>query len=196
MSEDKNKVPEGKEGQEEESFEAKVAGLIKNRDEILQEKKDLEKRLKKFEADQAERDRKKLEEDGKLKELLDLERKEKEELKSQNLRIQRFITLEKTAKKLGFDEDYIDVIFKEIEWDEDNKVKDAEKFFKELKERKPKLFVDGVKEVPATGTVKPNTAAYRSDHTYTDEELGTMPMSHFIKHHETIQDQVKEGKVR
>jgi hypothetical protein len=172
MSEDtKQAVAEPKEPEVQTD---ELDGLRKNRDEILREKKELEKRLKKFEVEAEERAKKEMEEKGKFKELY-------EKTNSEYLSLKRRLEFDKVAKKYSFDTDYSDVVLNRVQFDESGKVIDAETFFAELKTERPKLFNDERKEIPATDTSKPKADAAKFQHIYTRKELAEMSQEDYEK---------------
>lgn len=186
MSEDnKQAVAEPKEPEVQTD---ELEGLKKNRDEILREKKDLEKRLKKFEAEAEERAKKEMEEKGKFKELY-------EKTNSDYLSLKRRLEFDTVAKKYSFDTDYSDVVLNRVQFDESGKIVDAEKFFNELKTERPKLFNEEKKEIPAVDTSKPKADAAKFNHIYTRKELAEMSQEEYEKLRPVIEKQQRLGLI-
>lgn len=186
MSEDKEKAVA--EQKEEVTQSESLEGLKKNRDEILAEKKNLEKRLKKFEQEATEREKKEMEEKGKFKELYD---KANSELTSMKRRLE----FDSVAKKFSFDTDYSDVVLNRVQFDESGKIVDAEKFFNELKTERPKLFNEEKKEIPAVDTSKPKADAAKFNHIYTRKELAEMSQEEYEKLRPVIEKQQRLGLI-
>lgn len=186
MSED-NKQPVA-EPKEKESQSEDLDGLKRNRDEILAEKKNLEKRLKKFEQEAAEREQKELEEKGKFKELY-------EKTHSELLTMKQRLEFEKVAKKFSFDTDYSDVVMNRVQFDKDGKVVEAETFFETLKNERPKLFNDDKKEVLPVDTSKPKSDAAKFNHIFTRKEIDAMTQDEYRKHKDLILKQSAQGLI-
>lgn len=165
-----------------------LEGLRKNRDEILQEKKNLEKRLKKFETEAEERTKTEMEEKGKFKELYE---KSTNELMSLKKRLE----FEQVAKKYSFDTDYSDVILNRVQFDSEGKIQDAEKFFSELKNERPKLFNDEKKDITPVDTSKPKADAAKFNHIYTRKEISELSQEEYEKVKATILKQSSQGLI-
>ena len=117
-------------------------------------------------AEKAESNKAKLEEQGKYKELLDAERKEKEEIKTKAQNRDRLLILEKALKKSGANEDLIDFIApnlaNQVEFDKDNNPKNIQEVLETLKSEKPSLFITTTKSGNTstgvtTGSNNPNS---------------------------------------
>jgi hypothetical protein len=165
-----------------------LEGLRANRDSILAEKKALEKRLKKFETEAEEKAKKELEETGKFKELYE---KSNSELSS----IKRRIEFEKAARKHAFDTDYSDVFLGRAQFDTEGKLVDADKFFSELKNERPKLFNEDKKEIVPTDTSKPKADAAKFTHIYTRKELNEMSQEDYEKVKAIVLKQSAQGLI-
>lgn len=186
MSED-NKSAEAKPKESVTPMD-ELEGLKKNRDEILAEKKNLEKRLKKFEEEATEREKKEMEEKGKFKELYE---KSNDELIS----LKRRLGFDKVAKKFSFDTDYTDVVLNRVQFDESGNIVDADKFFSELKNERPKLFNDEKKEITPVDTSKPKADAAKFNHIYTRKEIAEMSQDEYEKVKQIILKQSTQGLI-
>jgi len=166
-----------------------LEGLRKNRDEILMEKKNLEKRLKKFETEAEERTKAEMLEKGKFKELY-------EKSTNELMTLKRKMEFDTIAKKYSFDTDYSDVVLNRVQFDDNGKFVDPEKFFNELKTERPKLFNDDMKkEIPAIDTSKPKADAAKFNHIYTRKEIAEMSDEDYKKNQQIILKQSSQGLI-
>lgn len=123
-----------------------------NFEKLRKQNQSLQKKLEAFEKKQAEAEKKKLEEEGKLQELLERERKEKEELMSKYQIEKRQTLLEKQLASSGINPEIADLILpsiqSQVEFGDDNQPTNLDEVIDNLKATKPSLFTT-VKSQPA-----------------------------------------------
>jgi hypothetical protein len=149
MSEIQDTTTQVKEGQNpstqesQTTTEPKTTVQERNFEALRQKAEKLEKELEKSRKVREEEEKKKLEADGKLQELLDKERKEKEDLKSQYQNQARQSLLEKELARAGINNELVDMILpsvlNQVEFDGE-KPTNLESLLENLKTTKPSLF--------------------------------------------------------
>jgi hypothetical protein len=106
----------------------------------------LEKELAKANKLRDDEETKKLEADGKLQELLNKERKEKDDLLSKYQNQARSSQLERELQKSGINSELIDMILpslqSKVEFSDDNRPTNFDQIINDLKTTKPSLFLD------------------------------------------------------
>lgn len=153
---------------------AELEGIKKNRDDILKEKRELQKRLEALETENKAREAKAAEEQGKFKELYEKAKTEAETIKTASLERIKAANLKIAAALNGFNVEYLEAI-KGVEFTDDGELVDAKTFFKELKEKKPLFFTDAGNQSPVgvdskktaihgTGTQQALTKDEHKDH--------------------------------
>jgi len=134
---------------------------------LLDEKKKVESKLKKFEADIEKAKQKELEEQGKIKELLEMERNTNNQLKE---------SLKKNELKLLASEfhDPADILAysDKFEFDDENNVTNSSTVLNELKEKKPYLFKGASEQKIGTETRTPQ--GFNKGHSFTEQEILNM----------------------
>jgi len=170
-----------------------LEGLKRNRDELLKEKKELQKRYEELLAKQEEEKKRKMEEEGKYKELLEKERAEKEKILKEKEEVLRKSNLLLAAQKHGFNTKYIKLL-DDVEFDENGKIVNEEEYFNKKKEEDPILFTNTKKNVPATDAGKPKV--FDKGHIFTREEVRNMDLETYKKFRDVIREQEREGLLK
>lgn len=137
--------------------QSKDTMIPKNRlDEEISKRREAEKKLEEFERQKTDAEKKRLEDEGKTKELLELEKKEKESLKSKYETTAKKSALKVEALKQGtLDADAVVALteLSEITLTEDGEVdqKTVEKAISKLKQEKAYLFGGKPKDIGGGG---------------------------------------------
>lgn len=170
-----------------------VEGLLAKNKELLGELKKARGKLATFEGEAAKRDEAKLKEEGKLKELLE---KKEADLKAKQERIRK-AELKAAAVQHGLiDMEYVDILAKKIEFDENDQPTNVEDVFKELKEAKPYLF-GKTDPAPPPGTANKNAAGWKpGGKNFTKSEIQAMSQTEFEKAWPDIQTQMAAGLIK
>jgi hypothetical protein len=148
-----------------------LTGLINKRDELLGETKKLKAKLKKFEDDQAKKDKDKLLEDGKLKELIDKQTKQIETLQSEVTKRDRKETLRKLAIENNFDTNYLKLLEDHVKFTETNEIENGAELIKMAKEKFPIAFTDNQSNPSFQSGSSPKGYSPTKKTTYTIEDL-------------------------
>ncbi len=160
-----------------------VEGVLAKNKELLGEVKKLKSKLSTFESEAAKRDDAKLKEEGKLKELLD---KKEVALQAKQDRIRK-AELKAIAVQNGLiDMDYIDILAKKVEFDENDLPTNVEDVFKELRESKPYLFKQEAQPT-APGTANKSAATWKpGGKGFTPGDIKAMSPDEIIKNQSQI----------
>lgn len=171
-----------------------VEGLVAKNKELLGEVKKLKNKLSTFESQASKEQEAKLKEEGKLKELLD---KKEGEVQAKTDRIRR-AKLEAVAVRNGLvDEEYLEVLIKKIEFDENDQPVNAVEVFKELKEAKPYLFGQQAANPPAPGTANKSAASWKpGGKNMTLGEIANMSPEEIRKNQSEILRQGLQGLIK
>lgn len=167
-----------------------VDGLVAKNKELLGELKKLKGKLSSFESEATKRDEAKLKDEGKLKELLD---KRTAEAEAKTERVRR-AELKAAAVQNGLiDMDYVDILAKRVEFDENDQPTNVEDVFKELREAKPYLFKQP-EATPAPGTANKSAASWKpGGKTLTLGEVKAMSQEDVLKNQDQILKQAFAG---
>jgi hypothetical protein len=172
--------------------EGNVEGLVAKNKELLGELKKLKTKLSTFEST-ADKDKDaKLKEEGKLKELLD---KKEKELSARTDRVRRAELRAAALKYDLLDDEYIDVLMKRVEFDENDTPQNLDDVFKELREKKPFLFKQDAKEIPGTANKGASGWKPGSKH-FTVSEINAMTPDERDKNWQEIQRQMGAGLIK
>lgn len=166
-------------------------GVMAKNKELLGEIAGLKKKLSSFESKSDKEKEDKLKEEGKLKELL-----EKKEGESKTLRERiRRAELKAATRKFGLvDDDYIDILAKSVEFDENDQPTNLDEVFTTLKEKKPYLFAQPEPE-PKPGTNNTG-ASWKGGHVFTIQDLQTMTPEERNKNRAEIDRQFAAGLLK
>jgi len=166
-------------------------GVMAKNKELLGEIAGLKKKLSSFEAKSDKEKEDKLKEEGKLKELLE---KKEGESKTLRERIKR-AELKAATRKFGLvDDDYIDILAKSVEFDENDQPTNLDEVFTALKEKKPYLFAQPEPD-PKPGTNNTG-ASWKSGHVFTEAEVKAMNKEDLNKNWPEIEKQMGAGKIK
>jgi hypothetical protein len=168
-----------------------VDGLVAKNKELLGEIKTLQKKISSFESASDKEKEAKLKEDGKLKELLDKKEGESQILRD---RIKRAELKAAVRQYELVDDDYIDILAKTIEFDENDQPLNLEETFAALKEKKPYLFKQDAPD-PKPGTHNTG-ASWKGGHIFTEAEVKAMDSKTLNENWPEIQRQMGEGKIK
>ena len=175
------KAPEQKPGEEEQ-----LAGLLKNRDAILAEKKALQDRLTAAEAERATLSEKlaqyepKVTEAEALKAQLAEAQQATEALRERTRMSQLSLALQAAGVR---DPDYARIVRDAVKFDADDKPEGLDEYLATLRESKPWLFADAERK----GTVGlPGKAGGAGRNTITREELRRMTPAEYAAHRQEI----------
>lgn len=165
--------------------------LLDEKKKEQDEKRKLQAKLDKYEADHKKAADEKLKADGKLQELI--ESKEKD-LAAKTERIRR-AELKVVAKGAGLqDMDYVDILMKSATFNDQDELENGEELFKELQEKKPYLFATGDQQAKV-GTNNAG-AKWKPGHVYTKQELENMTPAELEKNWPEIQQQDSQGLIK
>lgn len=150
MSEDPNNSQQEQEGKKTENQEQKTQNQQSDKDknfEALRKAKEAsDAELAKYKAKEAEAEKKKLAEEGKYQELIEKERKEKEELLTKYQSEKRQTILEKELAKSGINPELVDLavsaVQNQVKFNDDNQPENLAEIVESLKTNKPSLFSD------------------------------------------------------
>jgi hypothetical protein len=160
-----------------------VDGLVAKNKELLGELKKIKGKLAAFEGEAAKRDEAKLKEEGKLKELLDKKEAEATAIRD---RVRRAELKAAAVANSLVDMEYVDILIKRIEFDENDQPTNVADVFKELREIKPYLFKQDEPQVP--GTANKNVAGWKggTGKTPTLGDLKSMSTDEILKNQDKI----------
>jgi hypothetical protein len=170
-----------------------VDGLLAKNKELLGELKKIKGKLSAFEG-AADKDKEaKLKEEGKLKELLD---KKEGEIKAVRDRARR-AELKAAARLYGLvDDEYIEILAKQVEFEENDIPTNVEDVFKDLQEKKPYLFKQPDAPPPA-GTVNKGASGWKTGGKYfTKSEVLAMSPEERAKNWPEISRQERAGLIK
>ena len=175
------KVPEQKPGEDDQ-----LAGLLKNRDAILAEKKALQDRLSAAETERealkgklAQYEPKVTEAEG-LKAQLAEAQQAAEALRERTRMSQLSLALQVAGVR---DPDYARIVRDAVKFDNDDRPEGLDEYLTALRESKPWLFADAEKK----GTVNfPGKAGTTGRSTITREELRNMSSAEYAAHRKEI----------
>lgn len=166
-------------------------GVMAKNKELLGEIAGLKKKLSSFESKSDKDKEDKLKEEGKLKELLE---KKEGESKTLRERIKR-AELKAATRKFGLvDEDYIDILAKSVEFDENDQPTNLDEVFAALQKNKPYLFVQPEPD-PKPGT-KNTGASWKGGHVFTKAEVEAMNKDNFNTNWPEIEKQMGAGQIK
>ena len=171
-----------------------VDGLLAKNKELLGELKKIKSKLSTFESAADKEKEAKLKDEGKLKELLD---KKEGEIKAVRDRARR-AELKAAARLHGLvDDEYIEILAKQVEFDENDIPTNVEAVFKDLQEKKPYLFKQPDAPAPA-GTVNKGASGWKtgSGKYFTKSEVNAMSPEERAKNWPEISKQMMAGLVK
>jgi hypothetical protein len=172
--------------------EGNVEGLVAKNKELLGELKKWQAKAKAAESKADKETEAKLKEDGKLKELLD---KKEAELSARTDRVRRAELKAAALKYDLLDDEYIDVLMKRVEFDENDTPQNLDDVFKELREKKPFLFKQDAKEIPGTANKGASGWKPGGKH-FTVSEINAMTPDERDKNWLEIQRQMGAGLIK
>lgn len=157
--------------------------------EVLKEKKAMQKKLADFEAKAKADSDKKMEEEGKVKELYEGEKS----AKAKALDRLKLAELKLVAFKAGvIDPDYLKILVDQVEFDADGIPQNTDAFFASLKQNKPFLFGQAQ---AAPGHANAGGTPWKPGATFTEKQIAEMSPDEFLKNYPEIQKQMKDGKI-
>lgn len=165
--------------------------LLSEKKKEQEEKRKLQAKLDKYEADEKKKADQKLLDDGKLKELVDSKDKE---ITAKVERIRR-AELKVYAQAAGLvDMEYVDLLMKSATFNDQDELTNGEELFKDLLAKKPFLFKsDTPPPPPGTNNAGAN---WRQGHTFTQSEVDAMDKETREKNWPEILKQMSEGRIK
>jgi hypothetical protein len=176
-----------------EQLREKLERVVAHNTELLGDLKKHKNKLSTFES-AADKDKEaKLKEEGKLKELLD---KKEGEIKAVRDRA-RHAELKAAARLHGLvDDEYIEILAKQVEFDENDIPTNVGDVFKDLQEKKPYLFKQPDAPVPP-GTANRSASGWRpGGKNFTQSEVDTMSPAELDKAWPEILKQMQAGLIK
>lgn len=165
--------------------------LLSEKKKEQEERRKLQAKLDKIDADKKAADEAKLKEDGKLQELVQSKDKD---IAAKTERIRRS-ELKLAAQRAGLiDMDYIDVLMKSVQFDENDQPVESEALFAGLKEKKPFLFAQPSMQQPP-GTLN-RGAAWGGGKVFTKSEVESMDTATLDKNWSEIERQDALGLIK
>jgi hypothetical protein len=168
-----------------------LEGLIKKKDDLLAEVKELKRKLKQIEDQEAENKKAKLEKKGEYEELLKQVRTEKENAEKELQTERRKNALRDAAAAAKFNPKFLKLL-DDAEFDEDNKLIEAEAYFEGKRQELPEAFLTDQKEPAKRLTAPTNPKPFKStpqEVAETSHNIQTMSVSDFEKHEGELTEQ-------
>ncbi len=168
-------------------------GLLAKNKELLGELKKAQKELSEFRSAQDKANDAKLKEEGKLKELVDAKEKQLADKTAKARRAE----LKAAARKYELvDDDYIDILAKQVEFNENDEPQNLDDVFKALREAKPYLFKQA-DPAPAPGTANKGGTPWKpGGKALSMSEINAMSPDELLKNSHEILKQGFAGQIK
>ncbi|MCP4763089.1 MAG: hypothetical protein GY870_15035 [archaeon] len=153
---------------------------------LLDEKKKVEAKLKKFEDEKVKSEKVKLEKDGEYQKLLDMEKKNNDNLR-ESLK-------KKELKLLASDfHDPADILshYNRFEFDDEMNITNSDEILADLKEKKPYLFRG--ESDPKIKTMTTAPTGFKTGHKFSELEISRMSPEMYEKNSDVILQQMEEN---
>jgi len=165
--------------------------LLAEKKKEQEEKRKLQAKLDKYEADEKKKADDKLKEDGKFKELIDSKEKD---IAAKTERIRR-AELKAAARGVGLiDMEYVDILMRSAKFNDQDEPEGLDELFKDLQEKKPYLFKQP-EAAPAPGTANAG-ASWKTGHIFTKAEVDAMDKQTLDKNWPVIEEQMGKGLIK
>ena len=150
------KAPPASDPKDQTQGSVNIEGLVKKKDELLAELKKSQAKLKEFEDTKKKAEQADLEKKGEYEKLLEQIRAEKAELEGTVAKMKRNAALRDAAIDYKFNPKFLKLL-DDAEFDDENKLLNAEAYFTKKKEELPEAFsedIEPAKKLTGGGTPK------------------------------------------
>lgn len=167
-----------------------VNGLLKAKNEILAEKKKLQAQLDKIKKEKEDEERKKLEEQGKYKELVDSLLKEKEELKNKTIQLSKKQVIKDELSKRSIKPKWGKFLDESLfEFDEEMNITNGDHVFEQFKDEFPEAF----QNTPAPQMTAGNPAKVNTKNQSKLDQFLELSGEEFDKNAESMLDDISKS---